>query len=62
VLFWVASIAAREGAERILLRLSRGWLAARYLNAIDGSCPSTRLGSATGRRFRPSTDGASSLS
>jgi aminoglycoside phosphotransferase (APT) family kinase protein len=39
VLFWVASIAARSGAERILLRLSRGWLAARYLNAYRRLLP-----------------------
>ncbi len=43
VLFWVAPIAARSGAERVLLRISRGWLAARYLNAYRRLLPVDRV-------------------
>jgi hypothetical protein len=50
-------IAARSGAERSFVSAAASW--PRYPN-VYGSCPSTRLGSATGRRCRPSTDGASS--
>jgi aminoglycoside phosphotransferase (APT) family kinase protein len=39
VLFWVLPIVAQGGAERILLRLSRGFLAARYLNVYRRLLP-----------------------